>query len=209
MRDEVVVRALILLVLFATCNAGAQTGSANYKGRTVVSVIEEFRSQKWPFAYSTNLVNNSLLVTVEPHATNPPEIVSEILAPYGLVVRSEEGFYLIVRAETPLAIVGNLLIVVSDRGRSAPVTEAEFRATPELVTGDILAPGVTQFAGIPADTYSITVEAAGFESIEREVTVQAGDTAVLQIHLQTARPIMESITVSAIRTFRSAISANI
>jgi outer membrane receptor protein involved in Fe transport len=67
------------------------------------------------------------------------------------------------------------------------------------MSGDILAPGVTQFAGIPADTYSITVEAAGFESIEREVTVQEGDTAVLQVHLQAARPVIESITVSASR----------
>ncbi len=194
-----VVRALFLLALFATCDAVAQADSANYKCRTVVSVIEEFRSQEWPFAYSTNLVNDSLLVTVEPHATNPPEIVSEILAPHGLVVRSEEGFYLIVRAETPLATVGNLLIVVSDRGRSAPITEAEFRATPKLVSGDILAPGVTQFADIAADTYLITVAAAGFESIERDVTVQAGDTAVLQVILQVARPVIESITVSASR----------
>ena len=194
-----VVRALLFLALFATCNAVAQADSASYKGRTVVSVIEEFRSQEWPFAYSTNLVNDSLLVTVEPHSTSPPEIVSKILAPHGLVVRSEEGFYLIVRAETPLATVGNLLIVVSDRGRSAPLTEAEFRAAPELVSGDILAPGVTQFAGIAADTYLITVEAAGFESIEREVTVQTGETAVLQIPLQAARPIIESITVSASR----------
>ena len=194
-----VVRTLLFLALFAVCSAAAQTGTGNYKGRTVVSVIDEFRLQEWSFAYSTNLVNDSLLVTVEPHATNPPEIVSEILAPHGLVVRSEDGFYLIVRAETPLATVGNLLIVVSDRGRSAPLTEAEFRATPELVSGDILAPGVTQFTDIAADTYLITVEAAGFESIEREVTVQAGDTAVLQVNLQSARPVIESITVSASR----------
>jgi len=113
----VIVRSLLFLMLFATCSVVAQTGTANYKGRTVISVIDEFRSQEWPFAYSTNLVNDLLLVTAEPEATSPPEIVSEILAPHGLIVREEEGLYLIVRAEMPLATAGNILIVVRDRGR--------------------------------------------------------------------------------------------
>ena len=194
-----VVRSLLFLIFLATCSAVAQTGTADYKGRTVVSVIDEFRSQEWPFAYSTNLVNDSLLVTVEPQATNPPEIVSEILAPHGLVVREEEGFYLIVRAEMPLATVGNLLIVVRDRGRSAPLEQTEFHSTPKLASGDSLAPGVTQFADILEGTYLITTDVAGFESTEREVTVQAGETAVLQVNLQPERPVIEVITVSVSR----------
>jgi outer membrane receptor protein involved in Fe transport len=195
----VVVRSLLFLIFLATCSAVAQTGTADYKGRTVVSVIDEFRSQQWPFAYSTNLVSDSLLVTVEPQATNPPEIVSEILAPHGLAVREEEGFYLVVRAEMPLVTTGILLIVVRDRGHSAPLEQANFHSTPELTSGKSLAPGVTQFADIVAGTYLITTDVAGFELIEREVTVQAGETAVLQVNLQPERPVIESITVSASR----------
>ena len=194
-----VVRSLLLLVLFATCSAAAETSTAIYKGRTVVSVIDEFRAQDWLFAYSTNLVNESLLVTVEPQATTPPEIVGEILAPHGLIVRAEAGFYLIVRAETPLVTAGILLIVVRDRGQSAPLGEAEFHATPELVSGRRLAPGVTQFSDILAGTYLITTEVTGFELAEREVTVLAGETAVLQVNMQPERPVIELITVSASR----------
>lgn len=194
-----IARSLLVLILFATCGAVAQTGSANYKGRTVVSVIDEFRSQEWPFAYSTNLVNDSLLVIVEPQATSPPEIVAEILAPYGLVVRTEEGFYLIVRADIADVTIGDLLIVVSERGQSAPLNDAIFHATPELVSGNMLAPGVTQFADIKAGAYLVIVGAEGFKSIEREVIVPAGETAVLQVRLQTAPPVIESITVSASR----------
>lgn len=194
-----VVRSILFLILLAACSAVAQTGSENYKGRTVVSVIDEFRSQEWRFAYSTNLVSDSLLVTVEPQATSPPEIVSEILAPHGLVVRAEEGFYLVVRAEVPVATVGNLLIDVRDRSHSTPLTDAKFRVTPELVTKATLAPGVTQFPDVLAGTYLITVDAAGFESIDREITVRVGETAVLQVYLQPARPEIESITVSASR----------
>ena len=74
-----VVRSLLFLALFlSACIAVAQTDSANYKGRTVVSVIDEFRLQEWPFAYSTNLVNDSLLVTIEPQALIPLEIVRSI-----------------------------------------------------------------------------------------------------------------------------------
>jgi outer membrane receptor protein involved in Fe transport len=201
LRKDVVVRSLSLLflVLFVAYSAVAQTGAANYKGRTVVSVIDEFRSQEWPFAYSTNLVNDSLLVTIEPQAENPPEILNEILAPHGLAVRAEEGFYLIVRAEAPLATVGNLLIVVRDRGRSAPINQVGFHATPELVSGIVLSPGVTQFEGILAGKYLVTTEAAGFELSLREITVEAGETVVLQVHLQPEQPVIEAITVSASR----------
>jgi len=195
----VVVRSLLFLIVFVTCSTVAQPATENYKGRTVISVIDEFRSQEWPFAYSTNLVNDTLLVIVEPQGTSPLEIANEILAPHGLVVRAEEGFYFIVRAEMPLVTTGNLLIVVRNRIRSAPLDQAKFHAIPELVPGNNLAPGITQFSDISAGAYLITTEAAGFESAEREVTVQAGETSVLQLRLQPVRAVIESITVSASR----------
>ncbi len=73
-----------------------------YLGRPVAQVIDEFREQGYPFAYSTNLVTSELVVSIEPSAGEPLAIVRQILEPQGLTVRVEAGVYLIVR-RTPVA----------------------------------------------------------------------------------------------------------
>jgi hypothetical protein len=96
---EVVVRSLLFLIFLTVCSlpAAAQTQATGYEGRTIVSVIDEFRSQGWSFAYSTNLVSDDLLVIEEPARSEALDIVREILVPHGLTLRSEEGLWLIVR----------------------------------------------------------------------------------------------------------------
>ena len=96
------VRLLLLLILIATLAAAmADEGpAAPYKGRGVAEVIDEFREQGEPFAYSTNLVSSELLVEAEPEPGAPIEIVRQILQPYQLAVREDSGVYLVVRAET-------------------------------------------------------------------------------------------------------------
>ncbi len=96
------VRLLLLLILIATSAAAmADEGpAAPYKGRGVAEVIDEFREQGEPFAYSTNLVSSELLVEAEPEPGAPIEIVRQILQPYQLAVREDSGVYLVVRAET-------------------------------------------------------------------------------------------------------------
>ena len=92
-------RALLLIgtVAFACC-AHAQSGAVpRYTGHSVASVIDAFRAENWSFVYSTNLVSESMMVTVEPRGVDPVEIVREILKPYRLAVRERDEFFLIVR----------------------------------------------------------------------------------------------------------------
>ncbi len=78
----------------------ADDGSAvSFVGRSVAEVIDEFRDQGQPFAYSTSLVRDNLTVADEPTPGTPLEIVRQILAPHGLAVKTEAGLYLVVRAE--------------------------------------------------------------------------------------------------------------
>ncbi len=95
------VRLLLLILIAASAAAMADEGpAAPYKGRGVAEVIDEFRAQGEPFAYSTNLVSSELLVEAEPEPGAPIEIVRQILQPYQLAVREDSGVYLVVRAET-------------------------------------------------------------------------------------------------------------
>ena len=86
-------RSLLILILLTVCALPvvAQMQREGFEGRTVVSVIEDFRSQGWSFAYSTNLISDDLLVIAEPEDSEPLEIVRQILVPHGLTLRSEEG----------------------------------------------------------------------------------------------------------------------
>jgi len=109
---------LLLLFLFAISAAvTADEGQPEpYKGRGVAEVIDEFREQGEPFAYSTNLVSSGLLVKVEPEPGTPIEIVRQILQPYELAIREDSGVYLVVRAETRRAPRETALTAPSQAG---------------------------------------------------------------------------------------------
>lgn len=84
---------------FCWSAALADDGQAvTFVGRTVAAVIDEYRDQGQPFAYSTSLVPDDLLVTQEPSPGTPLEIARQILKPHGLAVKLEAGLYLVVRA---------------------------------------------------------------------------------------------------------------
>ena len=72
-----------------------------FQGRSVAAVIDEFRDAGLPFAYSSGLVTDELVVLEEPDATEPYDIVSEILYPHGLAVQTIAGVHLVVRRAEP------------------------------------------------------------------------------------------------------------
>ena len=194
-------RSLLILILLTVCALPvvAQMQREGYEGRTVVSVIEDFRSQGWSFAYSTNLVSDDLLVIAEPEGSEALDIVRQILVPHGLTLRSEEGLWLIVRDNASAARLGSLLIIVRDRRDYRPLDDLKIDATPDLERGNLLTQGIQQIPEVAADTYLVTVGAAGYQSVEREVRVRPGQNTELKVELEPARPEIENITVSASR----------
>ncbi len=194
-------RSLLILILTVAWSVPGftQVGNSNYEGQTVAAVIDQFRSLGWPFAYSTNLVSDDLLVLQEPRGTDPREIVRQILEPHDLVIRAEEGLYLIVRGEQSAARLGSLVVVVRDRLTSTPLDGISIRATPELLNNVLLAPGIHQITEIVPDAYRLEIGADGFEIVVRDVIIGKGEAAVLMVELETARPEIENITVSASR----------
>ncbi|MDH5622749.1 MAG: Plug domain-containing protein, partial [Gammaproteobacteria bacterium] len=77
--------------------SSAVSGNRDFKGRSVAEVIDEFRDDGVPFAYSTNLVTADLIVQREPSPGSALEIVSQILRPHGLMIRTDSGVHLVVR----------------------------------------------------------------------------------------------------------------
>ena len=194
-------RSLLYLILLTVCSlpAAALAQHERYEGRTVTSVIEEFRSQGWSFAYSTNLVSDDLLVLTEPQGNEILDLVREILEPHGLTIRSEEGLWLIVRSDTAAARMGSLLIIVRDRRDYMPLDDLQISASPEFDPGILLTQGIQQIPELTADIYRVKVGAAGYRAVEREVRVRPGQNTELKVELDPARPDIENITVSASR----------
>lgn len=198
---EVNVRSLLFLIVLTVCAlpAVAQAPLDGYEGRTVISVIEEFRSQGWSFAYSTNLVTNDLVVLDEPDSDDPVEMAREILEPHGLTIRTEEGLWLIVRNDSAAARLGSLLIVVRDRRDLMTLDDIEIVTPPEIDAGTLLSRGIQQYEGVVAGSYLIQVGAAGYRAVDRLVTIEPGNNTELRVELDPSRPEIESITVSASR----------
>ena len=101
---------LAALLLLPVAVQAADVQGLPYSGRPVADVIDEFRAAGEPFAYSTSLVPLNLLVTAEPDASAPLEIVRQILRPHGLTIRSEAGVYLVVRYSSADMPKGGILL---------------------------------------------------------------------------------------------------
>ncbi len=94
-----------MLLLPAVCLA-ADVDLAPFTGKSIAGILDAYREAGLPFAYSSNLVNDDLLVTAEPRAKEPEDIVIELLAPHGLTIVEESGVLLVVRIENEPANSG-------------------------------------------------------------------------------------------------------
>ncbi|MEO1247314.1 MAG: TonB-dependent receptor [Pseudomonadota bacterium] len=92
----------------------AAHAAAPYFGRPVIEVLEEFREQGSPVAYSTALVLPELRVTVEPVAAGTMNRILEILKPHKLTLEAVEGIFVVVRADDPHEAPSNPVVAAAD-----------------------------------------------------------------------------------------------
>lgn len=188
-----------LLLCLAGAVQAAGGVAAPYQGRAVAEVIDAFRAEGEPFAYSTGLVGDDLLVAVEPTATEPLEIVRQILRPHGLTIRSEAGVHLVVRFDRADLPKGNVLLVIAGRDAEQPVAGAAIGVQPELPAAHRLNGGIYEYSDVAPGRYRFSIRAEGYVTVHRVVDVWPGDTTVISVSLAAARPEIETISVSASR----------
>ena len=188
--------AAILLLL---PGIGLADDGASFLGRPVAEIIDEFREAGEPFAYSTNLVGPDLVVTVEPDAVEPIEIVRQILHPHGLGLRAESGVYLVVRFDSAGLPTAKVLLVITARGSELAVPGAIVRVEPPLKPASQPTPGAYSFRQVAANRYEFNIEASGFEPVRRVVDIWPGDATDISVQKDPARPEIETIAVSASR----------
>lgn len=187
---------LLLLAAVPVCVADAMPGLA---GQRVATIIEQFRAEGYPFVYSSNLVDDSMLVEWEPEATDPVDIVREILEPHGLRLLSEADVFLIVRTDRRAVENGSILLFLTGDNDDAPVTAGDIDFEPSLRKLQRLENGVFEIEDVAPGRYALSIEAKGVAPQQRVVDVWPGETKVVNIRLASARPAIETIAVSASR----------
>lgn len=177
----------------------AEGDFARYIGRAVAEVIDEFGDAGYPFAYSTNLVGSDLWVLTEPDATEPLDIVRQILRPHKLTIRTEAGVHLVVRYNSVGLPKGSIVLVITMRGSDQPVAQAAVMVDPQLPLSGRLMPGIYEYSAVLPGRYQFDIEADGLQMVTRVVDVWPGDTTVVSVGMNVSRPEIETVAVSASR----------
>jgi len=172
-----------------------------YLDTPVFRVIEQFRNQGYPFAYSTNLVPGSLRVLAEPVSKDPVGIVREILQAHGLALKHSDGIYLVVRGARgpPPGDTASILVIV--RNRESRLIEAPVAVStrPGLPAVEDLGSGVLRLVGLPAGSYDLEISAAGYQAARRTVALDSGDAVTLNVALGATPLELEMMNVSTSR----------
>ena len=190
---------IVLFLLLPVATLAADGEAAPYTGRFVAEVIDEFRDAGHPFAYSTNLVSADLIVMAEPEATDPLDLVREILRPHGLTIRSEAGVHLVVRFDSAGLPGESVVLVVTTKGSDQPVEKVVVLVDPALASAARHLPGIYEYSDVSPGRYHFSIEAPGYQPIRRVVDVWPGETTVVSIGMDAAKPEIETIAVSASR----------
>ncbi len=187
------------LLIIPAAAIAVEAEHAPYVGRPVSAVIDEFREAGYPFAYSTTLVTADMRVIAEPEAEDPIEFVAQILKPHDLTIHTESGVHLIVRFDTAGLPKGSVLLIITTRGDDRPFDEATVSVEPRMSASLRLSSGIYEYSEVAPGRYYFDIEADGFEAVRRVVDVWPGDTTVISVGMDDARPEIETILVSASR----------
>ena len=192
-------RILLLGLIVPAAILAADGDRTGYASRSVAAVIDELLAKGHPIAYSTSLVSTDLVVSEEPLATEPIELLREILAPHGLTLRAEAGVQLVIRMPKEDLPKGRILLLVENRDSDASIEDTVLEIEPEISGGEELSAGVFQFFQVTPGRYQFTVGATGFQSATRVVYLAPGTSEVVRVVLEEALSEIETITISASR----------
>lgn len=156
--------AILVISVFLSLAAGSRASVARddseYRGRPLVEVLERLRARGLNLVFTTAVVREDVVVTVEPTATEPRAILEEILAPLRLRARSgPAGSILILPAEPT---VGRLRGRVVSATRGLPVVGATVGVAGGTLSTTTRPDGTFVLLGVPAGTHNVLVEAPGF-----------------------------------------------
>jgi hypothetical protein len=174
----------------------ALAGKADVRGRPLLEVLRTLQERGLDIIFSTAVVDQRAVVTVEPDTSDPRALLDAILDPLGLLARDgPSGSILIVRAP-PGSRSGALRGRVVSRARGAAIAGATVSVVGHPRSAATRADGTFELDGIPDGTWDVLVEALGFESRTMgPVQVRPGETSGLSVSLPALPSYLEEVVV--------------
>ncbi len=190
---------LVALCLLA-CTAFA-FDNESFTGRSISGVLEQYRSEGWSFAYSSNLINQSMLVLSEPESIDPEGIVRDILRPYDLTLVHIDDLYIVVRTEDGLghANQGSLLVIIRNIPPTANMDALSVTATVPLPEPLALGNGLLKFNNLDIGEIELDISLPGFVVEERTVEIKLGNISVVLAEPAPSLWEFEKVTVTTSR----------
>ncbi len=187
-------RALVTMVVLVVGGARVAHGQpppGRYAGRVVAEVLRDLSRQGLRVVFSTSLVRPTLRVAAEPLGPTLRDVLDQVLAPHGLVVREGPGGTLLV-ARAPRRIAadaaassptGVLRGRVVDADSGAPLADVLVVAETSQQRTSTGADGAFELAAVPEGRHHLFVSLIGYVLARPEVAVVPGRTAELVVPL--------------------------
>jgi TonB dependent receptor/Carboxypeptidase regulatory-like domain len=203
------VTIVIALVTLAPAAVTAQT-TGPFRGRSLSDALLALQATGLRIVFSSAIVTRDMRVHTEPRATNPKQLLDELLAPHGLkAVDGAGGVIQIVRAEPramasggpgssdPSGSIEGRVVHVLTR---APLPDVTVRV--EGITPEVRTDATGRFVVQHVDPGARTIHAStnGFLVVTRVVQVTSGTKATVTLALSPAvSTYSEHVTVSGSR----------
>jgi len=169
---------------------------AALKGRPLAAVLAELQQQGLKLVYSSEVVGEELVVTLEPESTDPRAVLDEILPPLGLEARrGPQRSILIVRRSTPPVGILRGRVVTAGRGAALAGAEVAVRGTPARTA--TRPDGTFDLIDVPVGSQEVSVVALSFvEATVEGVRVVEGRVRRIEIALQPQPGLVEELLVT-------------
>lgn len=193
-------RLFLIGLCFVAWTASAVDSTA-FIGRSISGVLEQFRGEGWSFAYSSNLIDPSMLVRAEPESADPENIVGEILRPYDLMLLHIGELYVVVRTKDGLAHAnqGSLLVIIRNAPPTANMDALSVSASVSLPEPIALGSGLLKFNKLDIGDIEISISLPGFITEQRKVRIKPGSISVVLVEPAPSLREFEKVTVTTSR----------
>lgn len=219
MRRRSAPASLLLALAFGWLLAGAQATLATqagdgdrdsgdrfaaYRGRSLEEALLDLGLRGLAVAFSSELVNDGMIVDNEPHGTDLKDILEQLLRPHGLSAREEAGGTMVV---VPLSPFGQLRGEVRSSHSDEPLDGATLRIRQRLDAAaandehirqaKTAANGRFRIDELATGEYSLEIQHAGYVPSTTQVLIEPERTSQIRLGLKPLPYLHDEIVVSA------------